>query len=63
MTTHNERLYGSKRDWRKVGQALETPRCPPSHVRRLVKLDCPLTEITRITGYTAEQIKEMAQGQ
>ena len=26
MTTHNERLYGSKKDWRKVGDGLEATR-------------------------------------
>ena len=35
-------------------------QCPPSHVRRLVKLNCPMSEIIRITGYTAEQINKMA---
>lgn len=26
MTTHNERLYGSKKDWRKVGDGVEASR-------------------------------------
>ena len=38
----------------------DEPKCPPSHVRRLVKLNCPMSEIIRITGYTAEQINKMA---
>jgi hypothetical protein len=40
MTTHNERLYGSKREWRKVGAALNerearmtgSVECPHCHL-------------------------------
>ena len=34
-------------------------RCPPAHVRRLVGLNCPISEIIRITGYTEDEIAEM----
>jgi hypothetical protein len=36
-----------------------TNRCPPSHVLRLLALDCPIKEITRITGYTEHEIAAM----